>query len=102
MKYTAEEELILKTLSFYEEMDFAKIVLDLDANELKNFPDLNREKIEAILNKFSKKKIIEITLNNGEKSYKRINPARKKSHLPIILIVAFVFISLVLVYIKLQ
>ncbi len=71
MKYTPEEELILKTLSFYEEMDFQKIVLDLDANELKNFPDLNREKIEAILENFAKKKIITITTVNENIYYKK-------------------------------
>jgi len=72
MKYTAEEELILKTLSFYEEMDFAKIVLDLDANEIKNFPELNRERIEAILKQLEAKKVVLIYENKGEKNYKRI------------------------------
>lgn len=70
------ENLILATLSFYEKMDFSKIVLDLDATELKKFPQFQREDLEKILTNLQKKKLIRAIKEKDQLLFLRVHPPK--------------------------
>jgi hypothetical protein len=73
------KNILLETLSFYEEMDFHKIVLDLSAEVVKKNPDLNREKIEIILDLLEKEGLVKKNKFKEEYFYIRQMPKKKKS-----------------------
>lgn len=52
------EVLILETLSFFENMTLEKIILDLDQNKLKQFPDFSKEDLLDLLNKFERERLV--------------------------------------------
>lgn len=73
------EELILKTLSFYEPMTYVQILFELDAAELKKFSDFTDEDLKKLLKNLEKKKVIK-KLNKGEEvSWIRVMPNRNRS-----------------------
>lgn len=52
------ENLVLMTLSFFEPMTFSQIILDFDNEQLKNFPQFDKETLQEILEILRKKKLI--------------------------------------------
>lgn len=52
------EVLILETLSFFENMTLEKIILDLDQNKLKQFPDFSKEDLLDLLNQFERERLV--------------------------------------------
>ena len=52
------ENLVLMTLSFFEPMTFSQIILDFDNEQLKNFPQFDKETLQEILVILRKKKLI--------------------------------------------
>jgi hypothetical protein len=70
------EEVVLMTLSFFEPMTFSKIILDFDNDQLKHFPDFNKEELQNIINKLEKKKLIKRVPIDKEIGWLRIHPKR--------------------------
>lgn len=70
------EQIILKTLSFYEKMDFSKIVLDIDTEEIKKYPDFSRLELEKILTKLQKKRMIKVSKEQDQLVFIRIHPPK--------------------------
>ena len=52
------ENLVLMTLSFFEPMTFSQIILDFDNDQLKNYPQFDKETLQEILVILKKKKLI--------------------------------------------
>lgn len=70
------EETILGILSFYEKMDFSKIVLDLNQEFIQKYPQFHREELEGILKKLQQKKLIKIIKEKGDTFYLRVQKKR--------------------------
>lgn len=70
------EDLVLKTLSFFEPMTFSKIILDFDKDQLTFFPHFNREDLKVILTNLEKKKRIKQVVIELEAGWIRIHPKR--------------------------
>jgi hypothetical protein len=71
------QDSVLEVLSFYEEMNWERIVMDFEEEFLKENPELNKEVLENILVHLSKKKLIQMRKNDkGEKHYKRLFPKK--------------------------
>ncbi len=71
------QDSVLEVLSFYEEMNWERIVMDFEEEFLKENPELNKEVLENILTNLSKKKLIQMRKNaKGEKHYKRLFPRK--------------------------
>lgn len=73
---TKLEELVLGTFSFYEPMTFSKVILDMDSEALKNFPNFSREDLEDIIKNLEKKKLIKSSQIDKEVGWIRIHPKR--------------------------
>jgi hypothetical protein len=76
IKKTKLEELVLKTLSFYEPMTFSNIILDFDDESLKEFPTFDKEQLQQIIVKLEKMKLIKQVLIEKETGWVRIHTKR--------------------------
>lgn len=70
------ESLVLGTLSFYEAMTFAQVILDLDAEVLKTYPQFTKEDLELILKNLVNKKLIKPVKIDREVGWVRIHPRK--------------------------
>ncbi len=70
------EELILVTLSFYEPMTFSQIIIDFDAEKLKQFPEFDREQLQSILNTLENKKILKKVKIDKESGWIKVLPKK--------------------------
>lgn len=52
------ENILLKTLSFYEPMSFSKIVFDIDTEVLKSYPHFDRDQMLIILTSLEKRGMV--------------------------------------------
>ena len=73
---TELENLVLMTLSFFEPMTFSQVILDLDSDLLKIFPEFDKEQLQEIINFLEKKKLIKKVLIIKETGWIRIHPKR--------------------------
>lgn len=72
----SREHLVLKTLSFYEPMNYAQIIFELDSEELKNFPDFTDEQLKEILHSLVKRKLVKKLDKNGDVYWQKEMPRR--------------------------
>lgn len=70
------EELILSTLSFYEPMSFSKIVFDMDANTLKEFPNFDKDQMLLILKSLEQRGHVRKLGKGEEVQWQRIHKKR--------------------------
>lgn len=77
----SREHLILKTLSFYEPMNYAQIIFELDHEELKRFPDFTDEELKEVLKNLVKRKLVRKIEKNGESYWQREMPSRSNRKL---------------------
>ncbi len=73
----SREHLILEVLSFYDEMNFAQIVFELNDKEIAGRTDLTSESLLEVLRDLEKRKMIAKTKKNGDAYWTRIKPPRK-------------------------
>ena len=69
-------DFILSTLSYYEAMTIAQIILDFDMEKLKEFPNFDRDILLDILSDLEKKKLLKSTGNNQDKTWIKIMPKK--------------------------
>ncbi|MBT3236450.1 MAG: hypothetical protein HN353_10905 [Bdellovibrionales bacterium] len=65
------EEMILKTVSFYEPMTIQAIILDLDPAGCSEFPQLTTEELKECLLRLNKRGVVKI-IKGSEISYLRV------------------------------
>ncbi len=70
------ESLLLSTFSFYEVMTFSQVILDLDAEALKEFPQLTKQDLELVIKALVKKKLIKSVKIDKEMGWVRIHPRK--------------------------
>ena len=70
------ETLVLGTFSFYEPMTFSKVILDIDSNGLKEFPDFSREDLEFVIKSLVQQKHIKAVKIDKEIGWIRVKPRR--------------------------
>lgn len=75
----SREHLILKTLSFYEPMNYAQIIFELDSEELKQFPNFTDEELKNVLKDLVRRKLVKKISKNGDVYWQRQMPIRAKS-----------------------
>jgi hypothetical protein len=75
-KLTKLEEIVLGTFSFYEPMTFSKLILDLNSDELKDFPNFTREDLEAVINGLVKKRLLKSQQIDKELGWIRLHPQK--------------------------
>lgn len=73
------QDFVLKTLSFFEPMTFSQIILDFDNDLIKDFPDLDKEQLQKVIDLLEKKKFIKKVIIDKEIGWIRIH--RKRSWL---------------------
>lgn len=66
-------DLVLGTFSFYEPMTFSKVILDLDNEALKNYPNFSKEDLELIIKDLVKQKLIKEVKIDKEVGWIRIH-----------------------------
>lgn len=71
------DELVLETLSFYEPMTFANIILDFNDELLAGFPDFDKEQLVQVLSHLEQKKLIKKVMQEKEVAWIRV--FRKRS-----------------------
>ena len=74
MLFTELECLVLQTLSFYESMTLAQIIMTFDNEVLKKHPHFSQEDLEGILKKLRGLGLVQVTKSKGQKSWQRIHP----------------------------
>lgn len=74
----SREQLILKTLSFFEPMNYAQIIFELNHDELRDHPDFTDEDLKEVLKILVKKKQIILIEKDGEKYWQRKMPRRSR------------------------
>lgn len=77
----SREHLVLKTLSFYEPMNYAQIIFELDSEELKSFPDFTDEQLKEILHSLVKRKLVKKLDRNGDVYWQKEMPRRSKGYI---------------------
>lgn len=65
------EQDVLAILSFYEEMNLSKIVIDIDDAFIKKYPEFSNVELLKILDVLEKKKLIKKTIRSKEKYWIR-------------------------------
>ena len=70
------EDYVLSTLSFYEAMTFSRIILDFNSDDLKNYPDFDKEMLTDILMLLLKKKLIKQVKIEKEIGWIRIHKTK--------------------------
>lgn len=70
------EELVLATFSYYEPMTFSNVILDLDAEALKEFPEFSKEDLEILIKDLVKKKRLKEVKIDKETGWIRIHSKR--------------------------
>ncbi len=76
MLFTELEELVLKTLSFYEPMTLAKIILGFENEILKKHPHFNQEDLEQILLKLRRMGLVSRRTIKDQRVWQRTHPPR--------------------------
>lgn len=64
------------TFSFFEPMTWSKLIMDLDSEKLKDFPDLDKEHLEEVIHSLLKKKLLKKITIDKEVGWIRIHPKR--------------------------
>lgn len=77
----SREHLILKTLSFYEPMNYAQIIFELDNEELKQFPDFTDEELKNILKDLVRRKLVKRIEKKGDIFWQRQMPLRTRARI---------------------
>ncbi len=75
----SSEHLILKTLSFFEPMNYAQIIFELDDEELKKMPDFTDEDLKGALAILVKKKQVILIVKDGESFWLKKMPRRNRN-----------------------
>lgn len=76
MEEKSLEDLLLATLSFYEDMSFEKLILDFDSEVIKNSPQLTREEVENALKRLVQKKLVKEIEDASGKSWIKLFPKK--------------------------
>lgn len=70
------ENLVLRTLSFFEPMTFSQIILDFDNDQLKDFPSFDQVHLREIITLLEKRKLVKKVKLEHDVGWIKIYPKR--------------------------
>lgn len=77
MVFTELEGLVLQTLSFYDPMNLAKIIMSFENEILKKHPHFSQADLEEILYRLRRLGLVNYSKNKDQKMWIRCHPPRQ-------------------------